>query len=140
MKLRYVADPGCAPARGNAFAAGIDLRAAGDYYVSPGSALNVRTGLRVEIPPGHVGLVRGRSGLAFNRSVLVFEGTIDEDYRGEIGVLMYCIDRHEGCSIGKGARVAQLVIVPVLHVELEEVDKLSETDRGESGYGSTGYR
>ncbi len=138
MKLRYIAETGCEPLYGSASAAGIDLRA--KEAVAIGSdPIAVKTGLCVEIPPGHVGLVRGRSGLAFKRHLIAFEGTIDEDYRGEISVLLM-----RGYPVGgwihveQGERIAQLVIVPVARLELEQVTELGVTERGSQGFGSTG--
>lgn len=148
LSLKYIAEPGCEPVYGNDHAAGLDLRAAESVALFVGVDTAVRTGLRVEIPPGHVGLIRGRSGLAFRQNIFGFEGTIDEDYRGEILVLLR-YDGNESVtmdtgrdwhSISAGDRVAQLVIVPVARLRLDRVDLLGDSSRGTNGFGSTGAR
>ena len=97
----------------------------------------VRTGISVEIPPGHVGLIRDRSGLAAKHGVFVLGGVIDSDYTGEVKVLLS--KAGEGAlNIQPGDRVAQLVIVTCPAFEVLEVDSLGETARGENGFGSTG--
>lgn len=116
--------------------AGYDLSAAHMVEIPPMSSALVRTGTSVEIPAGHVGLVRGRSGLALT-SVLAFEGTIDSGYRGEIKVLMINMG-HLPAIIHTGYRIAQLVVVPCLMEDAERVDDLPEGDRGDDGFGSTG--
>ena len=141
-QLSFFADPGCEPVYGNAYAAGLDLRARNDVRIPHGGARPISTGLRVELPPGHVGLVRGRSGLAFKRELFAFEGTIDEDYRGEIAVMLA---NHGQCPqmVRAGERVAQLVVVPCRRVELVAVDAVEKLaavvgGRGGNGFGSTG--
>lgn len=134
MILRYVAEVGYEPTYGSARAAGLDLRAAESLVLY--GRQSVRTGLRVEIPPGHVGLVRGRSGWAFKRGIFAFEGTIDEDYRGEIAVLL--VNYGEPVRIDRGERIAQLVVTPVVRCWLERVPDLGDTARGSGGFGSTG--
>ena len=99
----------------------------------------VPTGLAIALPEGHEGQVRPRSGLAAKHGVTVLNapGTIDEDYRGEVKVILI----HHGdvpCTIRHGERIAQLVVAPVTLVEVAEVDALEETARGEGGFGSTG--
>lgn len=134
------------PTRATDGSAGWDLHACERLEVV--GRAEVATGIAVEIPPGHVGLVRGRSGLA-RRGVRVFEGTIDSDYRGELRVLMtrmaatpnahgVLVNRGEPIVIEPGDRIAQLVIVPVPEIEIVEVDELSATERGDNGFGSSG--
>jgi dUTP pyrophosphatase len=105
--------------------------------IQPGERVCLPTGIAVEIPPGFEGQVRPRSGLARKLGVATFLGTIDHDYRGEIGVTLV---NHgsEAVVIGPGDRIAQLIIAPVVRVELVEVAELGETMRGASGFGSTG--
>lgn len=142
MDLKFVAEEGCEPVYGNAFAAGLDLRAKEEVVLPFGIPTRVGTGLRVEIPRGHVGLVRGRSGLAFKRGIWSFDGTIDEDYRGEISLLLLNLSPTAAGAtvIAKGERTCQLVIVPVARFEPLPVLALSETERGDGGFGSTGTR
>ena len=122
-------------------AAGADLHALlpRPWRIDPGDTVLVPTGLFVEIPPGYEGQVRPRSGLAFKHHVTVLNspGTIDCDYRGEVGVLL---QNTSGAPfiVQNGDRIAQLVVKPVPVVEFVEVDELSVTVRGEGGLGSTG--
>ena len=121
--------------------AGMDLRAALTEPVSipPGERRFVSTGLAVAIPPGHEGQVRPRSGLALRHGIGIVNspGTIDSDYRGEIGIVLV---NHgaEPFVVEPLARIAQLVIAPVARAELVLVESLDATDRGAGGYGSTG--
>ena len=126
------------PAHQTPGAAGLDLCAAESCTIGSVNVQRVRTGIAVEIPRGHVGLIRGRSGLGY-AGVIVVEGTIDEDYRGEVSVLMYC--RRGGTYTPEaGQRIAQLVIVPYVRCEAVEtsIGELTVTERGAGGFGSTG--
>lgn len=119
--------------------AGMDLCAAEDTTVPPGGRALVPTGLAVELPPGHEAQVRPRSGLALKRGVTVLNtpGTIDEGYRGEIGVILFNTSQ-EPFEAKKGDRIAQLVVAPVVRAEIAEADGLSDSGRGDGGFGSTG--
>ena len=122
-------------------AAGLDLSAAvaQSVVIEPGERRFVPTGIAVAIPPGFEGQVRPRSGLALKHGIGIVNspGTIDSDYRGEIGIVLV---NHgsEPFVVTRGARIAQLVIAPVARVDVESVDTLDTTDRGAGGYGSTG--
>ena len=120
-------------------AAGMDVVAAEDFDLAPGARHAVATGFRVAIPEGYEIQVRPRSGLAFKHGVSVpnTPGTIDSDYRGELKVLMI---NHgsEPFAVRRGERIAQLVPAVVTLAAFDEVDELSETDRGHGGFGSTG--
>lgn len=122
-------------------AAGLDLAAALDAPLTlpPGGRVRVPTGWRIELPPGTEGQVRPRSGLAARHGVTVLNapGTIDEDYRGELQVLLVNHGQ-DSFEIQPGDRIAQLVIAPVSRVRVSEVEVLSESIRGEGGFGSTG--
>jgi dUTP pyrophosphatase len=124
-------------------AAGLDLSAALDepLLIEPRARVRVPTGLVVALPPGHEGQVRPRSGLAFKHGLTVLNapGTIDEDYRGELAVLLVNLGE-EPVRILPGDRIAQLVIAPVtrVSVELAEPATLEQTARGSGGFGSTG--
>lgn len=120
-------------------AAGLDLLADEAVALAPGERRLVPTGVAVEIPPGHEGQVRPRSGLALRHGVGMVNapGTVDADYRGEVGVLLVNWGR-ETVQIARGDRIAQLVIAPVERAELTLVDKLGRSDRGGGGFGSTG--
>lgn len=124
-------------------AAGMDLRAAvpenEPLILKTGKRLLVPTGLVMEIPKGHEGQIRPRSGLAYKNGITCLNtpGTIDADYRGEVMVLL--INHGEKTfKIERGMRIAQMVIAPVMQVEITEGSLASETDRGSGGFGSTG--
>ena len=123
------------------FAAGLDLSAALDeeLILQPGERKLVPTGLAIALPPGHEGQVRPRSGLSLKKGITCLNtpGTIDEDYRGELKVLLVNLGQ-EPAAIVAGDRIAQLVVAPVARVEVEEVTALTETSRGGGGFGSTG--
>jgi dUTP pyrophosphatase len=121
--------------------AGLDLAAAvaEPVRLAPGERRIVPTGLIVEIPEGYEGQVRPRSGLALRHGISMVNapGTIDSDYRGELGVLLINLGQ-EPFVIEPGARIAQLVICPVARGRVVEVESLTMTERGSGGYGSTG--
>ena len=123
--------------------AGMDLRANinESIMLKPLERTIIKTGLFIELPIGYEAQVRPRSGLAAKRgiSVLNAPGTIDADYRGEIGVILVNLS-NENFTIENGERVAQLVIAKHERAEWLEVDELSETSRGEGGFGSTGTK
>ncbi|WP_377843611.1 dUTP diphosphatase [Bosea sp. UC22_33] len=122
-------------------AAGLDLRAAIGEAVTlaPGARALVPTGLSMQLPVGFEGQIRPRSGLALRHGVTVLNapGTVDSDYRGEVSVVLIN-HGNEPFTITRGDRIAQLVVAPVTHARLSEVDRLDETARGAGGYGSTG--
>jgi dUTP pyrophosphatase len=131
------------PAYETRSSAGMDVRAdIGEAIVlkSMDRAL-IPTGLFLEIPHGYECQVRPRSGLAMKRGVSVLNtpGTIDADYRGEVGVILFNMSDEE-FTVENGERIAQLVFAPVLQVEWDESESLSETERGAGGFGSTGTR
>lgn len=122
-------------------AAGLDLPAAVEepLRVEPGRMVLVPTGLALAIPPGYEGQVRPRSGLAIKQGLTVINapGTIDADYRGEVLVGLVNLGP-TAVTIGRGDRVAQLIIAPCVQADLEEVDQLPPTQRGAGGFGHTG--
>lgn len=129
------------PTFGSAQAAGADLYACleRDVTIAPGETAFIPTGLAMELPRGYAGLIYARSGLACKRGLAPANkvGVVDSDYRGEFIVALH----NHGAqtqTIAHGERIAQLVITPVLIPEYVEVERLSETDRGAGGFGSTG--
>ena len=132
-----------APAYGSASAAGADLYAVTDapITIGAGQTVLVHTGLAVEIPEGFVGLVCARSGLATKQGLAPANkvGVIDADYRGEV---MVALHNHSGeaRTIDHGERIAQLVLVPYLTAAYEQADSLTDTVRGDGGFGSTGTK
>ena len=122
-------------------AAGLDLCADIDaeWTLAPLARRAVPTGIAVALPEGHEGQVRPRSGLALRHGITCINspGTIDADYRGEIQVLLVNLS-NEPYTLRRGERIAQLVVAPVVRAEVEEVDALPTTVRGDGGFGSTG--
>jgi dUTP pyrophosphatase len=129
------------PARATEHSSGFDLRAAVDapLTLGPGDRALVPTGIAIAIPPGYEGQVRPRSGLALRHGIAIVNapGTIDADYRGEIGVILVNLSR-EPFVIERGERIAQLVIARVTECELTVAETLEDTNRGSGGFGSTG--
>lgn len=123
--------------------AGMDLRAnlAEPIVLKPLERALVKTGLFIELPLGYEAQVRPRSGLAFKKGITVLNspGTVDADYRGEIGVILVNLSNEE-FTVENGERIAQLVIAKHERAEWLEVTELSETSRGEGGFGSTGVK
>ncbi|PEA75125.1 dUTP diphosphatase [Bacillus wiedmannii] len=125
--------------------AGFDLVAAEDTIIWPGETKTVQTGLAFEIPPGYELQVRPRSGMTRNTKLRVVLGTVDSGYRGEVGVLVDNTERPVSVNmkahiIERGTRIAQGVIAPVLTAHFEEADELSDSERGNRGFGSTGVK
>ena len=131
------------PAYETAGSAGMDLRAAIDegapVTLPPGGRALIPTGLTMALPEGYEGQVRPRSGLAlkFGVTCLNSPGTIDSDYRGEVGVILANMGS-EPFTVRRGDRIAQLVVAPFTQARLAEVDSLDDTARGAGGFGSTG--
>jgi dUTP pyrophosphatase len=136
VRIGVVGD-GSLPQYGSEGAAGADLAASGDMTLAPGARAAVPTGIRLEIPPGHVGLIWPRSGLAVRHGIDTLAGVVDSDYRGEIKVVLV---NHgaEPVRIAAGDRVAQLLVQRVDRAVFVRDDGLASTSRGESGFGSTG--
>jgi dUTP pyrophosphatase len=128
------------PARAHDGDAGYDLCALQAATLMPGGRAAVRTGIAIELPPGHAGLVLPRSGLAARHGIAIVNapGLIDAGYRGELKVLLLNTDRAAAFAIAPGDRIAQLVIVAVAAPDVVEADALAATVRGEGGFGSTG--
>lgn len=129
------------PAYATGHSAGVDLMAAidGPVTLAPGDHAQIPSGVAIALPAGYEAQVRPRSGLARNDGVTVLNapGTIDADYRGEIGVILVNLGR-AAFTVERGMRVAQMVVAPVNTVRWHEVDRLPESSRGTGGFGSTG--
>ena len=115
----------------------MDMYSVEDTIIEPNSTEIVSTGIALEIPIGFEGIVRGRSGLASN-GIQVHLGTIDENYVGDIGIII-TNNSSKLFYVTKGAKLAQFTIKPVYRIDLVEVQKIKDTERGESGYGSSGF-
>jgi dUTP pyrophosphatase len=142
MELRFqiLDDAATIPSRAHDGDAGLDLHSAQAAHIGPGERWQLSTGLAVEIPEGHAGLVLPRSGLAlrYGISLVNAPGLIDSGYRGEIGVLLQNNDPAEIFRVEPGDRVAQLVVVPVALPVPVTVEALADSQRGEGGFGSSG--
>jgi dUTP pyrophosphatase len=129
------------PLKATAHAAGFDLRARvdGEIVIGPGERTIVPSGIAIALPDGYEAQVRPRSGLALRRGLTLLNtpGTVDADYRGEIGVILINLG-DEPVRIERGERIAQLVVQRVPRVALTEVDELPTTERGSGGFGHTG--
>lgn len=141
IKIQKLHEQAIVPCYMSEHAAGMDLCAALDteVVVAPGDRIIVPTGIAMAIPVGFEGQVRPRSGLAIRQGITMLNtpGTIDADYRGEIGVIVIN-HGHESVTIRHGDRIAQLIIAPVVRADFVEVDSLCETVRGSGGFGHTG--
>ncbi|MBE5963996.1 MAG: dUTP diphosphatase [Lachnospiraceae bacterium] len=131
------------PTYGSAFAAGADLYACIDepITIEPQQTILIPTGIAMEVPVGYAGLIYARSGLASKKGLAPANkvGVVDADYRGEVMVALHN-HSNKAASIECGERIAQMVIAPFLAINYVETDSLSETARGEGGFGSTGTK
>lgn len=131
------------PSYESAFAAGMDIRAALEEPITlePGERQLIPSGLKMAMPQGYEAQMRPRSGLAYRHGITMLNtpGTIDADYRGELKMLAVNLGDKK-FTINHGDRIAQMVIAPVIQAEINEVETLSETDRGDGGFGSTGVK
>jgi dUTP pyrophosphatase len=128
------------PTRAHAGDAGLDLYACEAAHLGPGERWGVGTGVAIEIPAGHAGLVLPRSGLAREHGITLVNspGLIDAGYRGELRVLLLNADPAEVFRVEPGDRIAQLVITPIALPEPVEAEELSDSSRGQGGFGSSG--
>lgn len=125
------------PTRGSALAAGLDLYVIEELTIPPGERLLARTGLAVAIPEGYYGRVAPRSGLASKHGLNVLAGVIDADYRGEIGCLLYNAG-DETIQLSAQSKICQLIIEKIITPDAAWTDDISDTERGDGGFGSTG--
>ena len=140
LRLSLLAVTATLPTRAHEGDAGLDLYACEAAHLGPGERWSVGTGIAMEIPPGHAGLVLPRSGLAREHGISLVNapGLIDSGYRGEVRVLLLNTDPAEIFRIEPGDRIAQLLISPVAMAEPTAVDALTDSARGEGGFGSSG--
>ncbi len=117
--------------------AGMDLYSLEECALKAGERRVIKTGIKMAISEGFVGLVRDRSGLAVNHGITVMAGVVDSGYRGEVGIVLRNTSSLD-VNITKHMRIAQMLILPVGHAEIIDVDDLDETKRGHGGFGSTG--
>lgn len=124
------------PHRAHPTDAGLDLRSPENIYLKARQSVTIRTGVHIKLPPGRYGKIASKSGLMVHHGIRT-DGTIDEPYRGEICVCLFN-DSDAGYYIEKGDKIAQLIVQPCEYVDVNVVDVLDETDRGDGGFGSTG--
>lgn len=136
MKMKIKLDEGAKVTRAHSTDAGLDLYARETQIVSARESAIFDTGVHIELPVGTVGMLKSKSGLNVKRGI-TSEGVIDVGYTGSIVVKLY---NNSGVdyTVNKGDKISQLVVMPILIPELEEVDELADTDRGANGFGSSG--
>ena len=137
IKIKRLKPDGKTPTRAKSSDAGYDLYSVVDVLITPTARELVATGIAIEIPEGYYGRIAPRSGLAVKAGIDILAGVIDSGYRNEVKVVM--INLGQGLvSVNKGDRIAQLIIEKCHDVEWEETEELSDSDRGEGGFGSSG--
>lgn len=119
--------------------AGFDLKAIENVSIFPFDQKDVRTGIAIEIPKGYVGIVRDRAGIVQKMNVHTVAGTFDSGFRGEVSIMLVNMN-DKTVEIEKGMRIAQIILLPIVKAKIVEVKKLSETERGERSFGSTGMK
>ena len=144
LRVKKLYEDALIPLRAHPGDAGLDLFAylpnGRGTNIIPGNVMLVKTGIAIELPSGYEAQIRPRSGLALKHGVTVLNtpGTIDEGYRGEIGVIL--INHGKNLfAVSPGMKIAQLVVKPITPVEIELVEEMTDTQRGSGGFGSTGY-
>ena len=124
------------PERAHSTDAGLDLRTPIGFYIEPGRSAAIDTGVHIQLPPGTVGMLKSKSGLNVKKGVLC-EGVIDEGYTGSIVAKLYNHGRYTA-FFRAGEKITQLVVLPCIYVEPEEVEDFTGGERGDNGFGSTG--
>ena len=140
VKIKKIKDNAIIPKYAHEGDAGVDLYSTEEYILKPGERVLVSTGIKIAIPRGYEAQVRPKSGLAVKHGISIVNtpGTIDADYRGEIGIITINLGQ-EDFKIKKGKKIAQMVFNKVEEAEFEETEELEETTRGQGGFGSTGH-
>lgn len=140
LKILRLHDSATIPEYAHSTDSGLDLVAVEEIKIPAKESRLIKTGIAIELPPDTEAQIRPRSGLALKHQITVLNtpGTVDEGYRGEIGVILI---NHGNSSftVTQGMKIAQMVIAPVIRVEIEEISQLSSTSRGVGGFGSTGH-
>lgn len=137
LKIEKLSVSATIPSRGSEFAAGYDLYSAEDKVVPARGKCLIKTDIAIAIPEGHYGRIAPRSGLAHKFFIDVGAGVIDEDYRGNVGVILF---NHSDIKfeVSVGDRIAQLILEKISILDIEHVEQLPKTIRGDGGFGSTG--
>jgi dUTP pyrophosphatase len=141
IKIKKIKENAIVPKYAHHGDAGVDLYSTEDYILKPGERTLVSTGIAISIPPGHEAQVRPKSGLALKHGISIVNtpGTVDCEYRGEIGVIAINLGQ-EDFKIEKGNKIAQMVFNKIEEADFEEVEELDDTTRGDGGFGSTGHK
>lgn len=141
LKIKKISEFAKIPQYAHSGDAGMDLFSIEDKIVKSGETTLIHTGIKIELPQNTEAQIRPRSGLALKNSITVLNtpGTIDEGYRGEIGVILINHGKQD-FKVEKHMKIAQMVVKPILRVNVIEVDELSNSERAEGGFGSTGNR
>ena len=139
LKVKLINPDAFPPKRANEFAAGYDLYASEGCIIEPHKHYIVKTGISIELPLNTYGRIAPRSGFTVKKHSHIGAGVIDSDYRGEIGIVVFNLDSHESITIEKGNKIAQLIITPIITLDVELVNNLTNTSRGSGGFGSTGF-
>ena len=137
IKFQKILDEAIIPHYAHQGDAGMDIFSVEEIIIKAGERKNIRTGVKMELPEGFVGLVWDKSGLAMKNGIKTMAGVIDACYRGEIGIVLVNLSGQD-YKVEKGQKIAQMLIQKVERAEIEEAQKLDETKRGEGGFGSTG--
>ena len=137
IKFQKILDEAIIPHYAHPGDAGMDIFSAEETIIKAGERKSIRTGIKMGLPEGFVGLVWDKSGLALKNGIKTMAGVIDSGYRGEIGIVLVNLSDQD-YKIEKGQKIAQMLIQKVERVEIEETKELSETKRGEGCFGSTG--
>ena len=139
LKIKKLTSDAKLPSYAHHGDAGLDLYSAEDKIIKPNERAVIKTGLAMEFPHGHAGLLWDKSGLAAKNGLKVLGGVVDCNYRGEVMVLIMNLSNKD-YEAKKGEKIAQMLIQKVEHMEIEEVKELSDTTRGAGGFGSTGKK
>src|SRR3989344_6346400 len=137
IKFQKILDDAIIPHYAHPGDAGMDIFSAEDAVIKAGERKNIRTGIKMELPEGFVGLAWDKRGLALKNGIKTMAGVIDSGYRGEIGVVLANLSGQD-YKIEKGQKIAQMLVQKAERAEIEETKELSETKRGEGGFGSSG--
>lgn len=136
--MKVVIEENCfEPKKAHQSDAGIDLRTPEDFEIKPRGSVNINTGIHVQLPRGTVGLLLSKSGLMVHHGIVTAGGVIDEGYTGSICVTLRN-DSDKAYKFRSGDKITQLVILPVVHTDINVVDSLEDTERGANGFGSSG--
>lgn len=137
LPIKLLSEYATIPTRTKEGDAGLDLYSAVDFIIIPQNHVAIDTNIAIEIPSGYYGRIAPRSGLAYKYGIDVLAGVVDAGFRGELKVILANLGK-ETFNIKKGDRIAQLIITPYLRLTPKSVEFLNETERGESGFGSSG--